>query len=84
MKDHEDKNCLIVVGSKQSNKFWVCTFKENMSDTLFIIGHDFWIEKDVNGEDIGEVDELGFVEMTPDSRCLLMCTTKLLVINIDI
>jgi len=63
VRDHSDKNNLNSIFSKQTNKFWVCCFRTDLStNSLLILGHDFLPEVDINGENSGHIDEVGFVE----------------------
>jgi len=39
---------------------------------------------DINNEQVGTIDEVGFVEYTPEQRYLLVSTTRLIIMCIDI
>jgi hypothetical protein len=85
VKDHQDNNNIIAVFSKQTNKFWVCCFRSDLpTNKLLIIGHDYIPQSDINKENIGTIDEVGFVEYTPEQRFLMVSTTKLIIMCIDI
>lgn len=85
VRDHETVNNLIIVASKSSNKFWLCSFRNDLdANTMLVIGHDFIPAKDENGDDIGILDEVGFVEMTSEKKVLLFSTDKLLLISVEV
>jgi hypothetical protein len=85
VKDHAEKNNLITIFSKQTNKFWVCCFRTDLNtNSLLILGHDYIPTVDVNHESVGTIDEVGFVEYTPEQRYLLVSTSRLLIMCIDI
>lgn len=69
MKDHADKNNLITVFSKETNKFWVFCLRTDLNtNTLLALGHDYFPQVDINNENVGLIDEVGFVEYTPEQR----------------
>lgn len=85
VKDHETINNMFVIASKKSNKFWVTTLRSDLeSNTLLVIGHDYFPMEDTKGQSIGEIDEVGFVEMSSDVKSLLISTTNLILINIEV
>jgi len=85
VRDHNDNNNIIAIFSKQTNKYWICTYRSDLQTSkLLIIGHDYIPQTDIHKEHIGLIDEVGFVEYTPEQRFLMVSTTKLIVMFIDI
>lgn len=54
------------------------------TNKLLIVGHDYIPTTDLNKESIGHIDEVGFVEFTPEQRYLLVSTTRLIIMCIDV